>query len=241
MKHVDIIIHENFKDKIILNHKENEDCRLKLSTFTKVFWCRREDLEKYGDYTSKDILQKIEKKTDSFPSRFKTVSLYLVPKSIQDYCIKDKFKEKGLFIHGQSGTGKTYAAYAMARTFIANDYQVLIKNYSDLLQEIKDEFNMTPDHNYIPVQKRISEFEGILFLDDMGAENTTNWSIEKLYNIINYRYENMLTTIITSNFAPRELKDVVGDRIVSRLVEMCCITKLEGKDKRLDTVQVFKD
>lgn len=241
MKHVDTIIKESFDQKTILNHRANDDCELRLTKNTQVFWCRPEDFYKYKIHNSDSIARSIERKVEDFPPRFRSASLYKVPKSIQDYCLKDKFKEKGLFIHGPCGTGKTYAAYAIAKTFIANDYKVVVHNYSKLLEDIRDEFNLTPDPYYVSITNKLTEFEGVLILDDVGAEKSSDWNIEKLYNIINQRYENMLTTIITSNFGPKQLKDTIGDRIVSRLVEMCYIAKLDGNDKRLDAVQVFKD
>lgn len=241
MKYVNTIIYEPWDQKTILNHRANDECELRLTTNTKVFWCRAEDFHKYKPHTSDSILKSIERKVEVFPPRFRSANLYDVSKHIQDYCIQDKFKDKGLFIHGPCGTGKTYALYAMAKTFIANDYKVLVHNCPQLLEEMKAEFDMTSDPYYVPLYKKLTEFEGVLMIDDIGAEKSSDWSIEKIYNIINQRYENMLTTVVTSNFSPKELKGMIGDRIVSRMVEMCFLIKLEGNDKRLDAVQVFKN
>lgn len=241
MKYVETIINENFSSKTILNHRASDECELRLTKNTQVFWCRPEDFHKYKIHGPDSIRRSIERKVEVFPPRFRGAKLQETSKHIQDYCLNDTFKEKGLFIYGPCGTGKTYAVYAMAKTFIANDHAVLVYNVPELLQQIRDEYDKPDDSYYVPAIKKLTEFEGVLFLDDIGAEKATDWAIEKLYSIINKRYENLQTTILTSNFKPTELKDIIGDRIVSRMVEMCCLIKLESDDKRLNNIQVFKD
>lgn len=73
----------------------------------------------------------------------------------------------------------------------------------------------------------------VLFLDDIGTEKTTDWAQQTLYSIIDYRYREMLQTVITSNLSLNELSDKTGDRITSRIAEMCRVIELKGKDRRL--------
>ena len=75
--------------------------------------------------------------------------------------------------------------------------------------------------------------ENILLLDDLGAEKQTDWVLEILYRLINYRYEQMLPTFFSSNYSLQELSEKIGDRVVSRIVEKCDIVKIEGEDRRL--------
>ena len=77
------------------------------------------------------------------------------------------------------------------------------------------------------------EHHGLLFLDDLGAENATDFVRDTLYLIINRRYEGKLPVIITSNLDLGELSDSVGDRIASRIAGMCDMVELEGGDRRL--------
>jgi DNA replication protein DnaC len=73
----------------------------------------------------------------------------------------------------------------------------------------------------------------ILFLDDLGSENPTDWVRSTLFILINRRYENNLKTYVTSNFSLGELAVHLDDRISSRLAEMCIGFKMTGDDRRL--------
>lgn len=57
----------------------------------------------------------------------------------------------------------------------------------------------------------------LLVLDDLGAEKPTEFVITTLYLIINRRYENMLTTVITSNYDYNDLADIIDERIIDRI------------------------
>ena len=76
--------------------------------------------------------------------------------------------------------------------------------------------------------------KSLLILDDIGVERVSDFVLETLYRVINYRYVNMLPTIFTSNLNIQELADKIGDRSVSRIVEMCGVVELTGSDRRLN-------
>jgi DNA replication protein DnaC len=80
----------------------------------------------------------------------------------------------------------------------------------------------------------------ILVLDDMGAEKTSGWVNDRLYAIINHRYERKKTTIITSNHSNIELQEQVGNRIYSRLNEMCDWKLFDGEDYRIQMMRSGK-
>ena len=61
----------------------------------------------------------------------------------------------------------------------------------------------------------------LLHIDDLGAEKTTEWVLEQLYSIVNARYEEQRAIVVTTNLMPDELAEQIGERTVSRLVEMC--------------------
>ena len=84
----------------------------------------------------------------------------------------------------------------------------------------------------------------ILIIDDLGKERPSEWTLEKLFTIINNRYENNLPVIITTNYNREKLRErlacnknyEIADSIISRLYEMCKGINITGKDKRKELV-----
>ena len=75
----------------------------------------------------------------------------------------------------------------------------------------------------------------LLHLDDVGAENTTPWVLEELYSIVNTRYEEQRSMVITTNLTdPEQLREQIGPRTVSRLDEMCDDIPVFGPDRRAE-------
>ena len=75
----------------------------------------------------------------------------------------------------------------------------------------------------------------LLHIDDLGAENRTEWVLEQLYSIVNARYEAERAIVATTNLMPDELAEHLGARTVSRLVEICGDPiPLYGCDRRLE-------
>ncbi len=73
----------------------------------------------------------------------------------------------------------------------------------------------------------------LLHLDDLGAENRTDWALEQLYSIVNTRYEDERSIVVTTNLTPDDLAEQIGARTVSRLIEMCGDPlPLFGEDRR---------
>ena len=70
-------------------------------------------------------------------------------------------------------------------------------------------------------------------MDDLGAEKPSDWVSEQLYMIINSRYEDMLPTIITTNCNTKELIERLGERTVSRIIEMTEPVTIKASDYRL--------
>jgi DNA replication protein DnaC len=78
--------------------------------------------------------------------------------------------------------------------------------------------------------------DDLLVIDDLGAEKGTEWVVEQLYRIVDYRYRMCLPLVVTTNLSGREIRDRFGDRILSRLVEACTAVKLTGDDKRSEAL-----
>lgn len=140
-----------------------------------------------------------------------------------DLAIKEN---KGLFIYGNSGVGKTYFCHALANA--KNDIHV--SNFIDLLSEFRDWIKKGF------YSEKIDELckENYLVIDDMGAEKITEFVFEFVYTIINKRYENMKRTVITTNLSLDDFQERYGDRILSRIAEMCVMIELKGKNKRIE-------
>lgn len=167
------------------------------------------------------------------PARYKNVKYSEVPKDIQKIYSEIPTHRKGLYIHGNVGVGKTYIIYALANSQTLN-FKQEVWNVTELLEDLRLEMDRDK-YDKKRTQQYLLEFNGVLFLDDIGAEKISDWVLEKLYMIINKRYEEMLPTIYTSNCTIQELAERVGDRIASRIVESCFVIKKEGKDRRLST------
>ena len=72
-------------------------------------------------------------------------------------------------------------------------------------------------------------------MDDVGAERTSEWVLEQLYAIVNSRYEDERSVVITTNLTPDRLREQITERTVSRLIEICGDPlPLFGRDRRLD-------
>ncbi|MDR3270628.1 MAG: ATP-binding protein [Peptococcaceae bacterium] len=125
----------------------------------------------------------------------------------------------GLFFTGPVGSGKTFLAAAMANDLLRQGVQILFVVVPDLLDEIKstyDQHSEISEYDLIETARTVQ----VLILDDLGAHNYTDWTINKIYTILNYRLNEKLPTIITTNLSVREMGEFLGDRTTSRVVEM---------------------
>ena len=126
-----------------------------------------------------------------------------------------------VILHGGYGCGKTHLAAAIANHCLSQGKDVLFVNTPDLLDHLRSTFapGSTIDYDDLFEQTR-NIF--LLILDDLGAENPTQWAQEKLYQIINHRYNSALPTVITCNVNLESIEP----RIRSRLVDMDLVRKL---------------
>lgn len=152
-------------------------------------------------------------------------------------------ERKGIFLHGQAGTGKTYILYSILKEFISingvsenesglysvnSNFQVVdMPTFSSKIKSYVTR-EEDPEENIYPYKTCQN-----LFIDDLGAEKMTDFLFENVYQIINYRYNNLLPCYITSNYSLKEVSEKINDRIASRIAEMCVVIKLEGDDRRI--------
>ena len=121
-----------------------------------------------------------------------------------------------------------------------NNLNVIFGDVPSILDDLKSTFSRKPDDNRPRIEELMNELQevDILVLDDIGTEYSTEWALERLYMIINNRYNVGKPIIATSNFNAEKLKsrfkdNVTGARIVSRLCEMCKAVELKGYDHRI--------
>ncbi len=121
-----------------------------------------------------------------------------------------------LVLHGGVGVGKTHLAAAIANAYAGRNVQasVYFRVVPDLLDQLRATFD--PDTG-VAYDERFQQIRNanLLVLDDLGTENSTAWASEKLFQLINHRYNEQLPTVITSNAQ----LDRIEDRIVSRMLD----------------------
>lgn len=122
-----------------------------------------------------------------------------------------------LTLLGPYGVGKTHLAAAIAHEALARREQVLFAVVPDLLDHLRATFGPQSTIAYDERFERVRTVS-LLILDDLGAESATPWAREKLYQLINHRYNERLATVITTNLKP----DVIEPRIYSRLCDPEC-------------------
>jgi DNA replication protein DnaC len=134
-----------------------------------------------------------------------------------------------LTLIGTFGCGKTHLAAAIANEALRSGHPVLFKIVPDLLDHLRATFSPTSNVEYDELFERVRT-AGLLILDDLGTESATPWAREKLYQIINYRYNYRQPTVITTN---RRLAEI-DDRIRSRMAdaEFCTVIEMTAEDFR---------
>lgn len=127
---------------------------------------------------------------------------------------------KGLLIEGPVGSGKTHLVSGIFNELVKNKRDVMFYVVPEFLEQSKEDmFSNGEGKGVFNKAKRAK----VLILDDLGAHNYTPWSINQLYSLINYRLNNELTTIITTNLNLLEIDTLLDQRIASRITDMCLI------------------
>ena len=140
---------------------------------------------------------------------------------------------RGLWFEGDVGTGKTTLAMLVSKAALDAGRSVAIYSLPRLLAEIRKTYDEQSEHSYLELLDRLSQVD-LLHVDDLGAERTSEWVLEQLYSIVNTRYEDSRSLVVTTNLEPHELRDQITPRTVSRLVEICGDPlALYGHDRRI--------
>jgi len=140
----------------------------------------------------------------------------------------------GLWLMGDTGTGKTTLAMLVSKETLKRGHSVAIYSLPKLLARIRSTFDaQAGEESYSEFFERLCDVD-LLHIDDLGAEKQTEWVLEQLYALINERYEREKPIVVTTNLDHIELEAQIGERTVSRLVEICGeALPLMGEDARL--------
>ena len=140
-------------------------------------------------------------------------------------------EENWLFLYGNAGTGKTYASIILAQIAIMKEMSVYFVNVTNLLDLLRP--NMQDESQPQKVMKQCEKVD-VLILDDIGHEKSSQWVRERLYRIINDRWNSGKITVFTSNFNIEHLKDTVSPAVYSRVKGESLEVEMKSQiDKRL--------
>src|ERR1700732_4061270 len=161
--------------------------------------------------------------------------------------------EKGLLMMGPSGVGKTHLAVAALKELIRRGHAGLFCDYRELLKEIQASYNPASESTEMRILEPIRTVE-ILVLDDLGASKPSDWVRDIVGIVLNARYNENRTTIITTNYLDNpategetarlpngklilptredSLEQRIGSRMRSRLYEMCRTVEVSAPDFR---------
>jgi len=136
------------------------------------------------------------------------------------YAVGFKPDDRGLLLVGDTGCGKTHIAVGILTEVLRRGFTGMYCNVTDLLKRLRETYRENSDDHEAEILDEADQADLLVF-DDLGAEKATEWVRDRLYLVINRRYENMKPVIVTTNCSEAELKERLGPRIVSRLHEMC--------------------
>lgn len=148
-------------------------------------------------------------------------------------------KNQGLLMWGNIGTGKSYAAACIANSLLDKGVPVIMTSFVKLFESFQKD--PAAEESII---KRLNGVK-LLILDDLGAERSTDYALEKVYNIVDSRYRRSLPMIVTTNVPINVMKeepDVRFSRIYDRIFECCYPMQFSGVNwRRKEASSRFKE
>ena len=167
-------------------------------------------------------------------------------KFVDEYPMSPPF---GILFMGPQGVGKTHLAVGIIKKLIREkSVPCLFRTFPELLKEIQNSYNPNTQSSELSLLTPVLESE-VLVLDELGAQNPSSWVRDTVGYVLNYRYNENKVTILTTNYLDKEerrevkagitdsLSERIGDRMRSRLFEMCKTIRMDGKDFRKEVKQ----
>lgn len=138
-------------------------------------------------------------------------------------------KDQGLIFWGSVGTGKSFAAACIANYLLDRKVPVVMTSFVKLLETMQ---GFSEDDSALIARLNRAK---LLIIDDLGAERSTDFALEKVYDIVDSRYRAKLPIILTTNLSMTEMKesaDIRYTRIYDRIFEMCYPMQFTGRSWR---------
>jgi DNA replication protein DnaC len=169
-------------------------------------------------------------------SSFQTALKYAKEQFVKKYP-----RNKGFLLMGPSGTGKTHIAIGtISELTLQYGVQCIFTDFFHLLSDLRQAYSEGTPENEIILPLIEAE---VLVIDELGKGRSNEWELNILDQLISKRYNTSRKTLATTNYVTREfartkadnneiLEARVGERIASRLFEMCEMIHLEGRDYR---------
>jgi len=161
---------------------------------------------------------------------------------VKDSFLKHYPNEKGFLLMGPSGVGKTHLAIgAISELTLERGINCMFKDFFLLLADLKQAYSEGTSEN--DILKPLINAE-VLVIDEMGKGKSNEWENNILDQLIANRYNSSKVTIITTNYLSKDFSDKlsdkgelleerIGERIFSRLNEMCNFLYIEADDFRM--------
>jgi DNA replication protein DnaC len=120
--------------------------------------------------------------------------------------------EGWMLVHGPSGAGKTHVGAAIANRCIERGEPALFVVVPDLLDHLRAAYNPTSEMGYDALFEQVRTAP-VLILDDLGTQSATAWAQEKLFQLLNHRYNAQLPTVVTTNLSIERLDERLRMRL----------------------------
>lgn len=192
-------------------------------------------------YMPKDVMKAQLIDVDTYYDNSRLDILEKASEFISQYVETGVPPEKGLYIHGEFGTGKSFILGALANELASRQIRTVIVYLPEFLREIKQSIQDNSLNEKIEFVKKAA----VLMIDDIGAESMTAWARDEvLGTILQYRMADQLPTFFTSNFTLSELEHhltfsqrgekepIKAARIMERIKIMSDPVLLSGKNRR---------
>jgi primosomal protein DnaI len=149
---------------------------------------------------------------------------------------------KGLYIFGPPGVGKTHLMLAICNRLDERKIPNIFVHADNIFDKLRMSVGAGKDMETI-IEKYCTV--PVLAIDEFAQERANEFTLDKMFRIINYRFSNNLPTLFTSNYEPpvvyqtfREQTRTV-DALISRIIQMTRIGRLAGRDYRLTQMDIL--